>query len=334
MILHIAADSSSHIIYPFIKFVNRYFDKNEHFFILCSAKKDIKKFENGITKDIFAQEEFFIKKMKEADKIILHGLWYDKLCEVFLENRELFEKTYWKMWGGDFHFPNKQSNLKKEMIKNIKNFIVYIQEEFEYLKANYDVNGDLYKSFMYPSNIYKEFLFKKRKTKTINIQVGNSADPTNNHLEVYKKLLKYKNLNVKIFVPLVYGDEKYAKKVIIEGKKLFKDKFVVIKKRMSYKKYSQFLFNMDIAIFAHNKQQAVGNTITLLGMGKKVYMKNNTNSWKLFKKLGINVFNGKDIELSLLDEKTKKENIKKIKIYFAKKRLIEQLEKIFKDDKI
>ena len=35
MILHIAADSSSHIIYPFIRFVNRYFDKNEHFFILC-----------------------------------------------------------------------------------------------------------------------------------------------------------------------------------------------------------------------------------------------------------------------------------------------------------
>jgi len=94
MILHIAADSSSLIIYPFIKFVNAYFNKNEHFFILCSAKKDIKKFENAITKDIFTQEEFFIKKMKEADKIILHGIWYDKLCEIFLENEEFFERLY------------------------------------------------------------------------------------------------------------------------------------------------------------------------------------------------------------------------------------------------
>ena len=208
--------------------------------------------------------------MKEADKIILHGFWYDKLCEIFLENEEFFEKTYWNMWGGDFYFPDKQSNLKKEMIKNIRNFITYIKDDLEYVKKHYGAYGSLYNSFMYPSNMYKKILFKKKNTKTINIQVGNSADPTNNHLEVFKKDAQIDKKHIKIFVPLVYGDEQYAKKVIFEGKKLFKSKFIAIKKRMPYKKYLQFLFNIDIAIFAHERQQAMGNTITLLGKGKKV----------------------------------------------------------------
>ena len=62
MILHIASDNTKLIIYPFIKFVTQNFNKNEHFFILCSKDKDIKKFENAITKDIFNKQNFLFSR--------------------------------------------------------------------------------------------------------------------------------------------------------------------------------------------------------------------------------------------------------------------------------
>ncbi|WP_281950359.1 hypothetical protein [Nitrosophilus kaiyonis] len=71
------------------------------------------------------------------------------------------------------------------------------------------------------------------------------------------------------------------------------------------------------------------NTITLLGLGKKVYMRSNITPWQFFKELGIKVFDVKNIELSLLDEKTKKENIEKIKAYFFKENYLNQLRNLF-----
>ena len=55
-------------------------------------------------------------------------------------------------------------------------------------------------SLMYLSNIYKECdLFNIKKDKEcLVIQVGNSADPTNNHVEILMKLKKYKNENIEI----------------------------------------------------------------------------------------------------------------------------------------
>lgn len=329
MIVHIMANSAKHINYPFIEFVNNNFDKNNHFFILCSPEKDIQKFENAITKDIFAQEEFFIKKMKEARKIILHGIWYDKLCEILLNNEKFFEKIYWVMWGGDFYFPEKQSLLKKEVIKKIKNFITYIKRDYELVKKWYKADGNYYECFMYPSNLYKEYNIKPKEHNTINIQLGNSADPTNNHIDVFKKLKQYKDENIKIFVPLSYGNQQYAEEVIAKGQEIFRNKFIPLTDFMPFEAYLEFLSEIDIAVFAHKRQQAMGNTITLLGLGKKVYMRSDVTPWQLFEDIDIRIFDVKNIEIELINEQTKKENQQKIKDYFSIENYLQQLKNLF-----
>lgn len=70
---------------------------------------------------------------------------------------------------------------------------------------------------MYPSNLYHEYSINNvSKTKeNIIIQVGNSADCTNDHIEVFNKLKRYKN--IKIICPLSYGgDDVYIDNVIKE----------------------------------------------------------------------------------------------------------------------
>ena len=106
------------------------------------------------------------------------------------------------------------------------------------------------------------------------IQIGNSATLTNNHIMIMEILKKYKNENIRIFVPLSYGDKKYADKVINAGRALFGEKFVPITEYMEQNVYYRFLNQMDIGIFGMSRQQALGNINLMMLLGKKVFLKN------------------------------------------------------------
>jgi len=332
MIVHII--TLDKFIPPFIEFINKYFDSNEHIFILLGEKKisyGMQEYQNVIWIDKKYKVLNLMKYLYKAKKIIIHGLWNEHFLKILYFNPWLLKKSYWIMWGGDFYFPEKQSWIKKQVIKKIGNFITYIRGDYELVKKWYKAKGNYYKCFMYLSNVYKDHKIQlKKNNNIIYIQIGNSADPTNNHFEILERLSKYKDENIKIYAPLSYGDMAYAEKVIKEGKKIFKDKFIPLTDFMQFDKYLEFLSNIDIAIFAHNRQQAMGNIITLLGLGKKVYMRSNITPWQMFEELGVKVFDVENIELSLLDEKTKKKNIEKIKIYFSEENLKKQLEEIFR----
>ena len=155
-----------------------------------------------------------------------------------------------------------------------------------YIKGDYDLAVKIYKSkaafhhcIMYPSNVYYDIDFSRNfnETKYTRVLVGNSASLTNNHLEIFDKLKKHDNIVV--FTPLSYGDLDYREKVISEGRKIFKERFMPITDFMTSDKYNKFLFSMDIAIFNHKRQEAMGNTITLLGMGKKVFIRDDITTW-------------------------------------------------------
>ena len=74
----------------------------------------------------------------------------------------------------------------------------------------------------------------------------------------------------------------------------------------------------------------MGTTITLLSLGKTVYMRPETTQWKFLENLGIKI---KDIntvaQMRLLDEKSRNKNIKIANNYFKKTRLLTQLNNIF-----
>ena len=182
---------------------------------------------------------------------------------------------------------------------------------------------------MYPSSLYKAYDIKEKKHSGINIQIGNSAETTNNHFYLFDKLLQYKDSDIRIYAPLSYANHSYAKRVIERGKELFGDKFIPMTEFLPYDKYLEFLGNIDIVMFGHRRQQALGNTVVLLGLGKKVYMRDDISPWQFFVDISVKVYNIENIDLKLLDESVKKRNIKNIKEYFSEKRLVEQLKKLF-----
>ncbi len=318
---------------PFINFVKKHFQNDEHQFVFLHGEI----YEYGLEPDKqniwftdFQTIPEFVNYLKNADKIIIHGLWSDFFMDILYKNAFLLKKSYWIMWGGDFYFPEKQSDKKKKIIKKMGNLITDVKSDYELAKKWYGAKGKLHRCFGYPSNLYKDYEIGKKYTSSINILLGNSADPTNNHVEILERLEKYKDKNIKIYTPLSYGNQNYADFVIEKGKNIFGEKFIPLKEFLPYDEYLKLLTEIDIAIFNHNRQQAMGNIIVLLGLGKKVYIRDDVTSWNYFKDLQIAVFNiNEKINLKPLDISISKENIFKIKNYFNEENLKNQWEKIF-----
>lgn len=341
-ILHIA--SCDKFIPPFIDFIKENFNFDEHFFLMTGGmfQKDLISSENiklsGTSKAAkIAHYAEVLVEMHKADKVILHSLFDIKIVQILFFSPWLLKKCYWIIWGGDLYVYKtgkrnkswyKNEFFRRPVIKNMGNLVTYIEGDIDLARQWYGAEGQYHECIMYLSNVYKEYKIPKKRSSTINIQVGNSADPSNNHIEALEKLCPYKDEDICIFVPLSYGNEEHAKKVIKQGNEWFGDKFIPLVDFMPFDEYLQFLGSIDIAIFNHKRQQAMGNTITLLGLGKLVYIRSDTSQWKLFKEAGIAIF---DIgKLDTLEKKSIQGNLDKIKNYFSKENLNKQYIEIFK----
>nr|MDA3878207.1 TDP-N-acetylfucosamine:lipid II N-acetylfucosaminyltransferase [Halothiobacillus sp.] len=121
----------------------------------------------------------------------------------------------------------------------------------------------------------------------------------------------------------------YAKVIATRGKEMFGNKFTPLLEFMPFENYLELLGQIDIAVFAHKRQQAMGNTITLLGLGKKVYMHSDVTPWAMFNELGVKVFDICKFDLMPLNDDVREKNQKRIKSHFSEITLAQQLQYIF-----
>ena len=326
---------------PFVELVKENFNFNEHTFLFSSSICKIKQYKNV---KIYDRTGFQIIKyyfsalfnMHKADKIILHGLFDNKLILILFCSPWLLKKCYWIIWGADLYVHQRTKKdsrwkrnefLRRFVINRIGHLVTYIKGDFEKAQEWYGAKGQHHECIMYLSNVYKELDIPANASQVTNIQVGNSADPSNNHIEALEKLLPYKDDDICIYVPLSYGNKGYAEKVIVQGEKWFGDKFIPLTDFMPFKEYLKFLGRIDIAIFNHKRQQGMGNTIILLGLGKTVYLRSDTTQWQFFKDKNIDVF---DVEnISPIEIKQLELNRSIVKGYFSKENLIKQYRRVF-----
>lgn len=342
-ILHIA--NSDKFIPPFIEFVKEHFEFSEHEFLLTGgmAQDQLKPYPNVqlSKRTILGRLKHYAQvviKMHQAKKVILHGLFDIKLVYILFFTPWLLKKCYWVMWGGDLYVHQLgERNCKwkireffrRPIIKNMGHLVTYIKGDYELAQKWYGAKGEYHECFMYTSNLYKEYDVPQKQYNGINILVGNSADPSNNHLEVFDKLEPFKDQDIKIYAPLSYGNQEYAQTIIEQGQQRFGDKFEALTEHMPFNQYLEFLGTIDIAIFNHKRQQAMGNTITLLGLGKKVFMRSDVTQWAFFKSHGIAVYDIEAFTLTDDEDVQVEENKYRVKSYFSEQTFVNQLREIF-----
>lgn len=350
-ILHMAISNNDKFIPQLINLLKKDFDFSQHEFLLTPgvAHKEIScHFNINITKkNSIAFFKYYTKaliKIHRSDKVILHGLFNINLVVFLLLMPWVLKKCYWVMWGGDLYYHQLSTNdrnyklkelLRGFVIKRIGNFVTYIEGDYHLAQQWYGAKGKYHECIMYLSNTFTDYDLPPRHDQSTNILIGNSADPSNSHEEILERLVPYKNENIKIYCPLSYGDKKHAKQIIEKGKAIFGEKFIPFTEFMPFDKYLELLANIDIAIFAHKRQQAMGNTISLLGLGKKIYMRNDITPWQTLSEMNLKIFNfdniGSEETLTSLSLEQSLKNSEIIKNYFNEETLKSQLKKIFED---
>ena len=133
------------------------------------------------------------------------------------------------------------------------------------------------------------------------VLIGNSATIDNNHIEIFNMLSKWRD-RIKIVVPLSYGEAEYREEVKKCGSEIFKHNFIPIEHYMDRQDYINLLSTCKVGIFDNNRQRALGNIDILLHLGKKVYLRNGTSMWDMFREKGICIHDVREIAEGSLED--------------------------------
>lgn len=122
------------------------------------------------------------------------------------------------------------------------------------------------------------------------IWLGNSATPTNNHLEALISLKPYKGQPYQIVSPLSYGLNWYGKEIAQKGYMLHGNSFLGLMDFIPLDDYLKFIQQADVVIMNHHRSQAGANIFAFIYMGKKVFLNKRSTVYRLLKRNGIKVF--------------------------------------------
>lgn len=263
----------------------------------------------------------YIRKNK-IDIVILHNLYSLHFINILLLPSNI--KIVWFAWGKDLYcLPEDKPFIEMELYgEETRKFI---KPEYKpILKAiKSKITGYFYRKAIqrvdYFSGVLpKEYTLMKQvegfKAKELdfsyatvskdpelkinrervtgkNILVGNSGDETNNHLDIFKCLSQYELGETLVYVPISYaGSKEYREKVIRVGKKLWSDRFIPLETFMPLEEYNKIISSCGIRIFAHERQQAVGNISSALALGCKVFLSETSMAYDFYKRNDLRVF--------------------------------------------
>ncbi|MDU7253018.1 MAG: TDP-N-acetylfucosamine:lipid II N-acetylfucosaminyltransferase [Clostridium sp.] len=319
----------------FIHFINENLPINEHKFIVIHNRdvelKRINIMSNVEILDLRYDLNRLLDYITDSSRIFIHYL-SDFFCELICK-LDIKKSIYWILWGGDLYnyidFKLYDDYTKQVLIdlgytvneKIDKNNIYYIMRKAAIRKIKYVLTKDKWEVKLLKENFITnvkqiDFVYSNPvEYKVVNneacqqndikkILIGNSRDMSNNHIDAFikvKEALKDYD-NYEVYVPLNYGgNNAYVNKVIEYGYEYFGCKFKPIFEYIEYNEYIKFLNTIDVAVFYHNRQQAVGNIRLLSSLCKKVYVKKQTETYKYLNDIGIKLYDANYIDKSIFD---------------------------------
>lgn len=123
-----------------------------------------------------------------------------------------------------------------------------------------------------------------------NILIGNSATPTNNHLDVFSSFSTQQLQGQKVFVPLSYGDTGYYRDAVIAaGRKAFGSDFHPLLEMLPPDEYGEIVKSCGYVAMGHLRQQGLGNIIAALQGGSTLLLERRNPVFHELSSLGFGI---------------------------------------------
>ena len=312
----------------FCELCEHQFPKESKYFV-CSCDNTLKYIKRSdlvkhISPDAAGLEDI-LNSVSTCGLLIIHFLTD---FGIRLVNRIPYHATLvWSGWGADYYnripnfedwayhdqtkaflaklYPHQQHNkmegsLKTEQldlplrkaIGRVDYFSAPIPDDYELMKNAFPWFKAKYIQLNYGS-VESTFQPGALCIRGKNILVGNSATPTNNHLEVFNMLQSIELDDSKIFVPLSYGGLNYLtyrENLINEATDILGKHFSPLINFIPLEEYNRTISSCGIAIMNHRRQQALGNIGMMMYNGAKLFLNREGPVYNFFQKLGAHIY--------------------------------------------
>jgi len=295
--------------YSLLKLLEKNINIDEHLFVFRRKKSGKYEYGDYLDSRILFIENFsklireLLPKLKRSEQIYFHYLPYGPSLFLWYFTPKLLKKSTWIIWGGDVYiYQNKWKSLRtftyemlrRKIIKQFPRIAAFVKGDFEIVCRIYKTKA-VYQPILYPIPIDFQLLSSLKKdykpSGKKRILLGNSADPSNAHLEIIHYLGAHKDKDFEIICPLSYnGSQEYIENVIKMGQNIFGNRFIPLLSPIAPNDYTNILLSIDVAIMNHKRQQGLGNILPVLFLEKKVYLRSDITSFSFFKKLGCKVY--------------------------------------------
>lgn len=176
--------------------------------------------------------------------------------------------------------------------------------EVDYFSAPIPDDFELLRPFLAPSTRYVQLNYASVErtfdvgeprviaTRAKDILVGNSASATNNHVEMFELLAEASlPTETRIVVPLNYGYPRYRDAVLAAGQRILGSRFSPLVDFMPLERYNSLIASCGSVVMGHRRQQAVGNIVTMMYKGARVFVDERTTTFRFLRDRGA-VING------------------------------------------
>jgi len=247
-----------------------------------------------------------LKTLPEDANIVFHGL-FDIHVWRKLWFTSLLRRCNCVFWGAELYRHGKPNRTIKQHVAQ------WLHAIFIYRCANvFTLNsGDASLAKLYLKRKQVQVLpypiigvdvdsltkAQRKENGSIKILVGNSAAASNEHVDIFKRLSHLANEDIEVIVPLNYaGTSEYVNNVVSAGKAIFGDKLAAITDMLEKSAYDQLLADVDLTVFAHQRQQGLYVVYAMLLMGKPMLLRESTSSYRNLTSLGFSLYGLEGLE--------------------------------------
>jgi hypothetical protein len=218
---------------------------------------------------------------------ILKDFLTDKTLAVLKKNSPIHIKL--KKQVMKFYLNLKRRRRVDDPTKKIQRIDVFMglyEEEYNLLKHRFEYLPPAFIKLSIDSamNNYLPDLNKKST-----IIIGNSRNLWNNHLDILEYIQENHNSSFKLIVPFNYGEGGNYSKIVRESAERIPNT-EVLNKFLSADKYDSLYNDVAALVINSQRQMAVGNILTSLRKGVKVYLNKKNSYYTYLQKIGFIIF--------------------------------------------
>ncbi|WP_422006245.1 TDP-N-acetylfucosamine:lipid II N-acetylfucosaminyltransferase [Roseivirga pacifica] len=261
-------------------------------------------------------------------KVFIH-FFSRHAIDLVLDNKERFT-YYWFFWGADgYSIPELKKSILLPKTKKLEKYtLLALKKRFHYIRQSLRknklkqamayvdycctfVNGDydLIKSLGYEKLKFHFFSYlsiedlapdtiglAKKRESHIKVQIGNSLNNTNNHLDAIDFVKRVFPESAELIFPVSYsGKAEYLSTIKAYAKEThFRTSF--LEDFIPLQDYLAYMNSCDFVVFFHVRQQSANNSLSALWLGKIVIMRAESTLYKFYKKNDLSVVASEEVE--------------------------------------